>query len=249
MINVSELKGGQLAPPSPTSVASPGAALWLKMRLAQSLLNTAAQRFWTHPGLPCSFPLFLGELYSIVSCSVPLMEAASERALQLASSSPLAAVTAHYLQQHIEEERHHDEWLLDDLVDAGMDRAELLQRPASANVARLIGAQYCWIHHAHPAALFGYLGVIEGNPPLPEHLEEIRLQVGYPAEAFRCMHLHASDDIEHVRGLKATITALPLSESEEHLIAMSAFATLEGVIRLFEDLTADSQMPQPAGAM
>jgi hypothetical protein len=218
--------------------ASHGSVLWMKIALAQRLLNSAAQRFWSHPNLPQMFTSFLLELYSLVTCSVPLMSAAYERASALAPTDALAARCAAYLQQHIEEERHHDEWLLNDLVASGMDRATLLRRPPSANVARLVGAQYCWIRHAHPAALFGYLGVIEGNPPLAEHLEEIRIQTGYPAETFRCLHLHAADDIEHLEELRTTITGLPLTDAGEALIATSAFATLEGLICILEDLVA-----------
>jgi hypothetical protein len=231
-------------PPLPDAGVWParrGAALWLKIVLAQQLLNTAAQRFWTSKELPKLFPPFLLELYSLVSCSVPLMRAARERAAELAAEDPLAAVAAGYLEQHIEEEAHHDEWLLDDLVASGMDRTSVLQRPPGANVASLVGAQYCWIRHAHPAALFGYLAVIEGNPPLSEHLDEVQLLTGYPAEAFRCLHQHAADDIEHLKELRTTITGLPLSTEEAKLIATSAFATVEGLVRIFEDLMAKAE--------
>lgn len=227
------------------SSASLGAGLWVKMTIAHGLLNTAAQRFWSAPNLASMFPPFLLELYSLVSCSVPLMNAAYERASALAAGDPLAARTAAYLQQHMEDELHHDEWLLDDLEAGGMDRQRVLRRTPSANVARLVGAQYCWIRHAHPAALFGYLGVIEGNPPLIEHLEEIRKQTGYPAEAFRCMQLHAAEDIEHLNELRTTIAGLPLTPDSEALIARSAFATLEGVICILEELAA-SQPPVAA---
>jgi Iron-containing redox enzyme len=228
---------------SPTHAAAApafplGSALWLKIILTQGLLNTAAQHFWSHPGLQRLFPSFMLELYSMVSCSVPLMSSAYQRASELAGADPLAAKTAEYLKQHIAEESHHDEWLLDDLVASGMDRATVLRRSPSASVARLVGAQYCWIRHAHPAALFGYLAVIEGNPPLAEHLDEIQLQTGYPPEVFRCLHLHAADDVAHLRELKATITELPLSNGDAALISMSAFATLQGLISIFEELMA-----------
>jgi hypothetical protein len=224
---------------STPAAALPGAALWMKIVLAQRLLNTAAQRFWLHPELPRLFPSFLVELYSLVHCSVPLMTAAFERATELTAKDPLAAITASYMEQHIQEESHHDEWLLDDLVFAGMDRATLLRHTPSANVARLVGAQYCWIRHAHPAALFGYLAVIEGNPPLPQHLDEIQLLTGYPTEAFRCLHLHAADDIEHLRELRATVTQLPLLESDAALISASAFATVQGLVAIFEDIATE----------
>jgi hypothetical protein len=238
---VAELKDLPGTPPPRAFAASPGSALWLKIILAQRLLNSAAQRFWSRPDLTRLFPSFLRELYSLVSCSVPLMSAARERAAELATTDPLAARTAEYLKQHIEEERHHDEWLLDDLVASGMDRASVLSRYCSASVASLIGAQYCWIHHAHPSAIFGYLAVIEGNPPLSEHLHEIQLQTGYPPEAFRCLHLHAADDIEHLEELRMTIAGLPLKPEHEKLITMSAFATVEAVSRIFEELVANAQ--------
>lgn len=227
--------------PSRKSIAaspSPGSALWLKLLLAQPLLNSAAQRFWSQADLARLFPSFLLELYSLVSCSVPLMSAARNRAAELADTDQLAARTAEYLERHIKEERHHDEWLLDDLVASGMDRASVLGRYCGANVASVVGAQYCWIHHAHPAAIFGYLAVIEGNPPLAEHLNEIQLQTGFPPEVFRCLHQHAADDIEHLEELRTTISELPLKADEEKLITMSAFATVEGLGRIFEDLMA-----------
>jgi pyrroloquinoline quinone (PQQ) biosynthesis protein C len=246
MDKVSHLADPPVTPPlrAQAALSLSGSVLWMKMALAQRMLNIAAQRFWSHPNLLHLFPSFLGELYSIVSCSVPLMSAAHQRATELAGTDPLAAKTAEYLKAHMEEELHHDEWLLNDLVASGMDRADILNRAPSANIARLVGAQYCWIRHAHPAALFGYLGVIEGNPPLPEHLEEIRLQTGYPAETFRCMHLHAADDIEHLRELRATITELPLTENNSALIATSAFATMDGLVSILEDLIAN-QKPAP----
>lgn len=229
-----------------TSVAAAqlGAALWIKIALAHVLLNTAAQRFWSRDSIPRLLPPFLLELYSLVRCSVPVMAEAFERASELASGDPLAAITAAYMERHIQEESQHDEWLLDDLAAAGVDRASLLRRAPSANVARLVGAQYCWIRHAHPAALFGYLAVIEGNPPLPQHLNEIQLLSGYPLETFRCLHLHAADDIEHLTELRATITGLPLSEDAAALIARSAFATLQGLVCIFEDLAQEQEAAQ-----
>lgn len=240
MDRVTELTEGQGLPGNADVAfpAQPGAALWVKIVLAQGLLNTAAQHFWSQGSLPRLFPSFLLELYSVVRCSVPLMTEAYRRASELGKTDRLAARTAAYLEQHIAEESNHDEWLLNDLVASGMDRAAVLRQSPSASVARLVGAQYCWIRHAHPAALFGYLAVIEGNPPLAEHLNEIQLLTGYPPESFRCLHLHAADDIEHLRELRETVTELPLSAGDAALISTSAFATLQGVISIFEDLTA-----------
>jgi Iron-containing redox enzyme len=217
-------------------LATLGSLLWLKIELSQRILNTSAQQFWSSENLARLFPSFLLDLYSLVSCSVPLMRAAHQRASELAFGDVLAAKIVPYLEEHIEEETHHDEWLLNDLVASGMDRTSVVNRWPTASVASLVGTQYCWIHHAHPAAIFGYLAVIEGNPPLAEHLNELQLRTGFPPEAFRCLHQHAADDIEHLKELRATVISLPLSPQHESLIATSAYATADGLIRIFEDL-------------
>jgi hypothetical protein len=53
------------------------------------------------------------------------------------------------------------------------------------------------------------------------------------------MHLHAADDVEHLRELRATITELPLTDTSSALIASSAFATMEGLVCILEDLIAN----------
>jgi hypothetical protein len=215
-----------------------GYALWMKITLTHSLLNVAAQRFWMRPELPAFFPRYLLELHSMMRCAVPLLRSGYEWAAELAPSDPLAARAAVYLRAHVDEEMHHDEWLLDDMIAAGMERDTILRHTPSPQVAQLIGAQYYWIRHAHPAALFGYLAVLEGNPPLEQHLDEIQQITGYPPEAFRCLRLHAADDIEHLHELQATIEQLPLTAQAAELISASAFATMHGVVALLDQLTA-----------
>jgi hypothetical protein len=213
-----------------------GAFAWEKIRLADGVLNGAASRFWKHPELPRLFPKFLRELYLLVSSSVPLMRAGLQRAEELAPRDTLAALTAEYLTRHIEDEKDHDLWLLEDMVAAGFDRQAVLNMTPGANVASLIGAQYFWIHQAHPAAIFGYLAAVEGNPPLSQHLEEIQVHTGYPREAFRCLHEHAERDAEHMEELKGVMQQLPLTTDTASLITVSGFATIAGLARILDDL-------------
>jgi Iron-containing redox enzyme len=114
----------------------------------------------------------------------------------------------------------------------------VVAQPPSMAVAALVGSQSCWIEHAHPVALLGYLVVLEGSPPSAEQLREIQERTGLPSEAFRCLLKHADEDPHHIAELNALLDRLPLEPCHTSLIAMSAFQTIETLARMFEDLLA-----------
>lgn len=223
----------------------PSQLLAFKLRLASARLRVSTLRFWEHPRLRELFPHFMLELHAIMRCSVPLMAAAEAEAHRLAPRDPVAALLEPYLIHHQEEERPHADWLLDDLEAMGMDRHEVAARPPSPHAANLIGAQYAWIFHAHPVALLGYMIQLEGNPPTRQHLEEVQAATGYPAEAFRCLMVHAENDPHHDADLNQLLDAMPLTPAQNQLIAMSAFHASESIALLLDHLV-DSYGSYPA---
>src|SRR5215472_5440085 len=64
----------------PMAFLSHSTTLWRKIQLAEGRLDAAARAFWTHPRLAAFFPEFLFALYSSMRSTVPLMEAARDRA-------------------------------------------------------------------------------------------------------------------------------------------------------------------------
>jgi len=228
-----------------TSLSHSG-ILWSKIGLAEQRLAFVSRRFWKHAELRRLYPRFLRELHSSMCCGLALMIAVRDRARQFASDQ-VAARTAKYLTIHVEEELHHDEWLLDDMAAIGMDRSQVLARAPSPAVASLVGAQYCWAFQVHPVVVLGYLAVLEGNPPLAEQLQEIEIRTGYPREAFRCLLEHAERDPFHIEELNRTLDEMPLSAEYSALIAMSAFHTIDALSCLFEDmLDSYEDFPQPS---
>jgi Iron-containing redox enzyme len=207
-----------------------------KIWLAERRLDEAARAFWTHPKLPTLFPEFLFVLYSSMRSTVPLMEAAMRCARSKVGFDPVAAITADYFAEHIEEEQHHDEWLLEDMLASGIEHSAVLNRIPPASIASLVGSQYYWIQHAHPVALFGFLVVLEGNPASVQQLRAIQTRHGLPAAAFRTLIEHAETDLDHFQGLKRTLDQLPLQEQHSVLIALSAFQTIDKLSCVFEEL-------------
>jgi hypothetical protein len=208
-----------------------------KIRLVEPRLSAVARTFWTHPRVAELYPEFLFLVHTMIRGSVPMMLAAAEEARRR-PDDPVAAPLAAYYEHHAREEAHHDDWLLADLEALGRPREEVLARLPSPTVAALVGAQYYWIHHVHPAAFLAYLAVLEGNPPEVEQLEEIRRRSGLPAAAFRTLIKHAHLDPGHRDDLDDTLDALELTPALHALLGVAAFETIARATEAMEEILA-----------
>lgn len=208
-----------------------------KIRLVEPRLAAVARTFWTHPRVSELYPEFLFLVHTMIRGSVPMMQAAAAEARRR-PDDPVAAPLAAYYEHHAREEMHHDDWLLDDLEALGHRREDVLARLPSPTVAALVGAQYYWIHHVHPAAFLAYLAVLEGDPPEVEQLEDIRRRAGLPAAAFRTLIKHAHLDPHHRDDLNDTLDALELTPALHTLLGVAAFFTVERVAEAMEEILA-----------
>lgn len=187
-----------------------------------------------HPNLREVWPEYLVLQHQIIRATVPLTEAALARAREL--DDPLREPLSAYLEEHVDEELHHDEQLLDDLELLGLPRDDVLARMPPSSVATLVGAQYYWIHHHHPVAFLGYVALMEGYPPTGELIETLSARTGYPKESFRTFSEHSELDPGHRDHLDETLDALPLTESDEAAIVESATVTAELTARAISEI-------------
>jgi hypothetical protein len=169
--------------------------------------------------------LYLAQQHAIIRATVPLTEAALTRSRELSDTEPLAVPLSAYLEEHVDEELHHDETLLVDLELLGVDRASVVARMPSPAVAALVGSQYYWIFHYHPVTFLGFVAVMEGFPPTPELIETLIARTGFPPEAFRTYIEHADLDPGHRDHLDRTIDSLPLTAEHESTLGISAIAS------------------------
>ncbi len=219
-----------------TSTAS--GRLRLKLEIAYPTLRASAERIWCNPRLVELYPEYLCTVHTIVRSAVPLLEAAAQRARELAPEDGVAAALAGYLARHADEERGHDGWLLEDLEACGGDPRDALLRIPSPSVATLVGAQYYWLHHFHPVALLGHMAVVEGYSPQPGFAERLRGLTGYPRDAFRALSRHERLDVRHKRELYATIDALDLAPRHERMLAVSALHTVTAIAAVLDEVSA-----------
>jgi hypothetical protein len=219
------------APPDSAS-----ARLRRKIDLAIGPFSAAFTKLVNHPRIAELWPAYLMTQHAIIRATVPLTQAALERALALPDDDSVASGLANYLEPHIDEELDHDAGLLDDLELLGIGRTEVLDRMPSPAVASLVGCQYYWIFHHHPVSFLGYIGVMEGYPPTPELIETLILRTGYPPAAFNTLVEHCELDPGHRDRLDRAIDALPLSRDQETAMGISAIATVGLAGRPIEEI-------------
>lgn len=212
--------------PGPRITIGEGELLRRKLDVVLPELAGATQRFLADPRISDLYAEYLFSSHCIARASVPLMQTARERALDMGEEDPVGGVLATYLEGHIVEETGHDEWFLEDLDVLGWDRSEILARPPSATVASMVGAQYYWVLHYHPVALLGFLTALESHPPSRSLIDELVSRTGHPPNAFRTLIEHADLDPHHSDELYGLLDDLPVTREQSTMLGLSGIHTL-----------------------
>jgi hypothetical protein len=159
---------------------------------------------------------------------------ASERMLTVAAeASKDDPLLGPYFREHLEEERGHAEWLADDLLTAGI---HVWQMEPPQQAMMMCGTVYYQLFHGDPAALLGYMLLMEGRPAPRTQLEEIERLHG--KELCRTLRYHAENDVDHARHLVDVVNLLPpprlKSVLRTALISSHLFSTAMHLIAIEE---------------
>ncbi|MFD8597376.1 iron-containing redox enzyme family protein [Kitasatospora sp. NPDC059646] len=212
-------------------------ALHVRLALAAPAVERATAQLWRPEGdLTARYRTYLWAMHALTTASVPLLERAAANCARL--DDDWAPRLAAYFAGHAQEERGHDAWLLEDLAAAGVPVGRVRPLPPPL-VVELAGAQYYRIEHRHPAALLGYLAVLEGHAPSPALAGVLAARTGLPPAAFRTVRDHADLDAGHVAALERQLDRLPLTAPQQTEVAVSALHTAGILARLFHQLAAD----------
>lgn len=204
------------------------------LSLTRSRLTELISEVWFHPRLGELYPEFLFACYGVTTASAPAMTAAAEQCERL-GNDPLRDPLRDYYLEHAEEEREHGEWLLSDLASLGIDRNRALDRLPYPSAAALVGSQYYWIRHVHPAAYLGYIAVLE-SPTDANFLREVSDRTGIPLASMSCHLRHAELDPGHVAEFDAALDVFPLTRQQEELVALSALSTIRHLEYFFTEV-------------
>lgn len=185
-----------------------------------------------------SYIAFLTEAYHHVRHTVPLLQAAR------AALRPQQAWLREALDEYIEEEAGHDEWILNDIAACGGD-AEAVRhgRPGHATEV-MVAYAYDTIARVNPVAFFGMVHVLEGTSVSLALMaaDAIQKPLGLPDRAFSYLRSHGTLDQQHT----ATF-ALLMAQMNDPRDQADIVHAARAFYRLYGDVFRALPMPQPEG--
>lgn len=184
-----------------------------------------------------SYLAFLREAYHHVRHTVPLLHACR------------AALPAHHawlnpaMDEYIEEEQGHDEWILNDIRACGADEQAVRHgRPGHATEV-MVAYAYDTIARRNPLGFFGMVHVLEGTSVSLALMaaEQIQKPLGLPDSAFSYLRSHGTLDQEHTAHFELLMDQIERPEDQADIIhAARAF------FRLYGDVFRSLPLPQTA---
>jgi len=185
-----------------------------------------------------SYLAFLREAYHHVSHTVPLMRACH------AGLSGRAGWTRAAIEEYIEEEIGHDEWILDDVRACGGD-ADAVRSGAPGHATEVMVAYaYDTIARRNPMGFFGMVHVLEGTSVSLALLaaDKIQKTLGLPDRAFSYLRSHGTLDQKHVAHFADLMNQVEDGADQGAIVyAARAF------FRLYADVFRSLPLPEVAG--
>lgn len=188
-----------------------------------------------------SYIAFLTEAYHHVKHTVPLLQACQ------------AALPAHHawlkpaLDEYVEEEKGHEEWILDDIRACGGD-AEAVRHGRPGHAAEVMVAYaYDTIQRGNPLGFFGMVHVLEGTSVSLALLaaDSIQKPLNLRDSAFSYLRSHGTLDQEHTAHFQLLMDQISDPQDQADIVhSAKAFFRLYGDV--FRGLPLPQMAAQPA---
>ena len=185
-----------------------------------------------------SYLAFLTQAYHHVRHTVPLLRACKQ-ALP-ARHAWLAAP----LDEYIEEERGHDEWILDDILACGGDADAVRQGAPGAAAEVMVAFAYDMIARRNPLGFFGMVHVLEGTSVSLALLaaDQIQKPLGLPDRAFSYLRSHGTLDREHTEHFASLMNRIDDPGDQADIVHAA-----EMFYRLYGDVFRGLPLPHTGG--
>ncbi|HMS80106.1 MAG TPA: iron-containing redox enzyme family protein [Burkholderiaceae bacterium] len=187
-----------------------------------------------------SYRAFLEQAWHHVRHTVPLLEAC--RAALPARLDWMRPA----FDEYVEEERGHDEWILDDIRAAGGDPVAVRAGLPAPATELMVAYAYDLVARGHPIGFLGMVHVLEGTSVALALAAADRIQsgLGLPDGAFRYLRSHGTLDVEHTAHFADLVNAVDGSADRDAIVRAARM-----FYRLYADVFRALPRPVAVGAL
>ena len=174
-----------------------------------------------------SYLAFLREAYHHVRHTVPLLQACK------AALPERNAWLRGPLDEYVEEERGHDEWILDDIRAAGGDAQAVRNGLPGHATEVMVAYAYDTIARRNPLGFFGMVHVLEGTSVSLALMaaDQIQKPLQLPDAAFTYLRSHGMLDREHTAHFELLMDQVENPQDQADIVhAARAFYRLYGEV-------------------
>jgi long-subunit acyl-CoA synthetase (AMP-forming)/pyrroloquinoline quinone (PQQ) biosynthesis protein C len=170
---------------------------------------------------------YLTEAYHHVKHTVPLMRAAR------AALRPDQAWLIPALDEYIEEEEGHEEWILNDIRHAGGDAEAVRHGTPRPETQAMVDEAYRFIAKENAAGFFGMVYVLEGTSTAiaTQGAEAVRKALNLPKSCFSYLTSHGALDLQHMEFFRNLMNRVEDTRDQQAVISMA-----NRVFALFGDM-------------
>ncbi len=157
---------------------------------------------------------FLTEAYHHVKHTVPLLMACGSRLPQEPRWLRDSII------EYIDEEKGHEEWILNDINACGGDAEAVRHGQPAAETEMMVAYAYHTIERINPAAFFGMVLVLEGTSiELATNVASaIQKNLNLPDQAFSYLTSHGALDIEHMGFFEELMNKVEEQNTQQQII-------------------------------
>lgn len=140
------------------------------------------------------------------------------------------------IAEYIEEEKGHEEWILNDIAAAGGDMEAA--RNAKPNLATevLVSYNYDYIARKNPVGFLGMVFMLESTSIQIANngADAVKAKLGLPQTAFTYLYSHGALDIEHLKFYETLVNRItdPADQAAIIEVAQNTFRLFVNVLRV-----------------
>lgn len=164
-----------------------------------------------------TYLLYLQQAYHHVKHTVPLLEL-------VRSKLPKGREWLYdALSEYIHEETGHEEWILDDIQNAGGDRDAARASQPAAETEMMVAYAYDYVNRINPVGFFGMVFVLEGTSTqlATRGAQALMRSLQMPPSCFRYLTSHGALDIGHMEFFRSLMDRIDIEEDRAAIVHMA----------------------------